>query len=197
MKCKNCNQEVESISSRRKWCKSCTREYNRTYKAKRIQENPEYLEQLKKASRENYYKDREIYLERGKKWREENKEYLKEYQKLYFQENKDKRWQYWKEKRKTDLEYRITSNLRTRIWNAVNEYRYKKKNSTLAELGCSIQEYFVYLEKQFDEHMSWDNYGTYWEIDHIIPLAKEGSFHYTNTQPMEITENRIKGSKIF
>ena len=44
--------------------------------------------------------------------------------------------------------------------------------------------------------MNWDNYGTYWEIDHSIPLSKGGSFHYTNTSPMAISENRSKGSKL-
>jgi len=46
--------------------------------------------------------------------------------------------------------------------------------------------------------MSWDNYGRdeYWEIDHIIPISKGGSFHYTNTQPLSIEENQKKGNKL-
>ena len=44
--------------------------------------------------------------------------------------------------------------------------------------------------------MNWGNYGTYWEIDHTFPLSKGGSFHYTNTQPLTIEENRSKGNKI-
>ena len=43
--------------------------------------------------------------------------------------------------------------------------------------------------------MNWDNYGSYWEIDHIKPLSKGGSFHYTNTQPLTVKENRRKGAK--
>ena len=61
-----------------------------------------------------------------------------------------------------------------------------------------MNEYKIYLEKRFDQHMTWDNYGKdgYWEIDHTHPLSKGGSFHYTNTQPLSIIENREKGDKI-
>jgi 5-methylcytosine-specific restriction endonuclease McrA len=44
--------------------------------------------------------------------------------------------------------------------------------------------------------MNWDNYGVDWEVDHIHPLSKGGSFHYTNTQPLTIEENRSKGDKL-
>ena len=54
----------------------------------------------------------------------------------------------------------------------------------------------VFLEKQFDDKMSWDNHGTYWEIDHIKPLSKGGSFHYTNTQPLIWEDNRSKSAKL-
>ena len=71
-----------------------------------------------------------------------------------------------------------------------------KSGKTLELLGCSIKEYSVYLEKQFDKNMNWGNYGTYWEIDHTIPLSKDGSFHYTNTTPMTVSENRSKNNKL-
>lgn len=59
----------------------------------------------------------------------------------------------------------------------------------------------------FDGNMSWDNYGIYWEIDHIIPLSlcksddpKSSEFLWfwrlDNLQPLTINENRSKGSKV-
>ena len=44
--------------------------------------------------------------------------------------------------------------------------------------------------------MTWDNYGSYWEIDHLKPLSKNGSFDYTNTRPLSVTENRKKYNKL-
>ena len=62
-----------------------------------------------------------------------------------------------------------------------------------------------HLEKQFDENMSWDNYGVYWQVDHIRPQA---SLSYTTTkcdnfkecwslknlQPLSRQDNVGKGS---
>ena len=81
----------------------------------------------------------------------------------------------------TDPEFRLLVQLRNRI----NQYL-KKGNidKTIDFLGCSIKEWMLYLEKQFDENMTWENHGLYWEIDHTIPLSKGGNFHYTNTTPM-------------
>jgi|TARA_R110000737_G_C14314430_1_gene438522 hypothetical protein len=98
-------------------------------------------------------------------------------------------------RRLEDLSYRLHQNLRARI----NQKVLSKGGKTSLEfLGCSIDEYKIYLEERFDQHMNWDNYGKdgYWEIDHIHPVSKGGSFHYTNTQPLPIIENREKGDKI-
>lgn len=86
--------------------------------------------------------------------------------------------------------------LQDSVTSIINYHLPKKSKQTNEYLGCSYEEYFVYLEQRFDSNMNWDNYGTYWEIDHIHPLSKGGSFHYTNTQPMEVIENRKKSNKV-
>jgi 5-methylcytosine-specific restriction endonuclease McrA len=124
----------------------------------------------------------------------------KECHKKYYKRITNKNWYkpeinlaYKNQKYKNDPEYRLLTQLRNRI----NQY-IKKSNSTkkIDFLGCSIKEWIICLEKQFTPEMNWDNHGIYWEIDHIIPLSKNGSFHYTNTQPLTITENRKKSNKL-
>lgn len=102
---------------------------------------------------------------------------------------------YNKDRRLVDVEFRLRQNIRARI----NTTTLKKGGKTSLDwLGCSIDEFKIYLEERFDKHMTWDNYGKdgYWEIDHLHPVSKGGSFHYTNTQPLPIIENRKKGDKI-
>lgn len=69
-----------------------------------------------------------------------------------------------------------------------------------AALGIDVNRYRLWLEKQFTEGMTWANYGTVWEIDHIVPLgtaigraAQISALHYTNTRPLGRTENRARG----
>ena len=47
--------------------------------------------------------------------------------------------------------------------------------------------------------MNWDNYGSYWEIDHTIPyymLDESEGFHWSNTFPMAKLKNLTKSNKI-
>ena len=119
-------------------------------------------------------------------WKEDCKEYnkgekFKEYNKAY------------KRKKGLTPKQKIISNLRNRVYKMLIEEIESKP--TLELIGCSREDFFHYVEKQFDNKMNWNNYGTYWELDHIQPLSKGGTFHYTNCQPLTITENRKKSSK--
>jgi len=58
-----------------------------------------------------------------------------------------------------------------------------------------INEFELIIEKSFTEGMNWDNYGK-WEVDHIIPLDKNGQHNVKNLQALWMPENRSKGNKI-
>jgi hypothetical protein len=96
-------------------------------------------------------------------------------------------------KRRKDPNTKLKEALRARIYNSM---RNNKNNTSLEYLGCSIDEYKIHLQNQFTPEMNWENWGSYWEIDHIVPLSKGGTFHFTNTQPLTITNNRKKSNKI-
>lgn len=73
------------------------------------------------------------------------------------------------------------------------------------KLGYKPKDLAAHLEKQFDVNMNWKNYGTYWVIDHKIPIAhfiKQGIMEpkiinaLNNLQPMEKIANIKKSNKL-
>lgn len=81
--CGVCNntKKIKGFYAGRSECKECTKN-NRN---KRYKENPD---KQKKLSKKYRIKNKEKYLEYGKRWREENKDYEKEYNKKKWKENK-------------------------------------------------------------------------------------------------------------
>lgn len=132
-------------------------------------------------------------LKRKEKRKIENKinqEKINAYSRSYYNQNKE----IYKRNHKKYLlipKNKIIHNTRIRI-NKALKFNYKF-SSSIELLGCSIEDYKLYLESLFLPEMNWSNYGKVWEIDHIIPcssfdLMKEEEqkkcFHYLNTQPL-------------
>jgi excinuclease UvrABC ATPase subunit len=179
------------------------KEYNKRYYNK----NKEKVkERIKKCRKKWYIKNKERLREYDKKLRIKNKERLKEQRKIYYIKNKEREKRRVREYYNKNINYRISSSLRTRIKNGLFSQKTIKSKSTLELLGCSWQEAKNYIESQFKEGMTWDNYGLRgWHIDHIIPCAsfdltdpeqQKKCFHYTNLQPLWWNENLSKGAKI-
>lgn len=79
------------------------------------------------------------------------------------------------------------------------EYRSEKY------LGCTVAEAKLHIQKQFKKGMHWNNYGTAWHIDHIIPLAKWDltkedqrmrAANILNLQPMWARDNMKKSGRL-
>ena len=80
----------------------------------------------------------------------------------------------------------------------------KKFYHTMELLGCTPKFLKDWLEHQFDSKMSWKNYGSYWQIDHVkactlFDLTKKeeqlACFNWTNLSPLERVKNISKGNK--
>jgi hypothetical protein len=108
---------------------------------------------------------------------------------------------YVKNRKHTDIHFKLACGLRNRLWSAIKNNQ--KVGSAVRDLGCSISELKTYLESKFQEGMDWANHGE-WEVDHIKPLSKfdltnRNQFleacHYSNLQPLWFEANRIKGNK--
>jgi len=156
----------------------------------------------------------------AEQYRNNNRDKINAGLRLHYQNNKEKRLlkdkkrykrkkkeiinqhkEYLKRRKQTDEGFRIQCNIRRRIHSALSG-KNKSKN-TLKLLGCSIEYFKRYLESNFDDNMNWDNYGSYWELDHIIPcsafdltnsIEQQRCFRYTNIRPLSVKENREKSN---
>lgn len=52
-----------------------------------------------------------------------------------------------------------------------------KNKKTEDIIGCSYDDFKLYIESKFEPWMNWDNYGLYnspsctgWDLDHIVPI---------------------------
>lgn len=126
-------------------------------------------------------------------WRTTNKEHFSEYIKNY---NKNKT--------ESDPLFKLIKNVRCRVSEFLKGRKLQKNNRTFNIVGCTPIKLKTYLEEQFVDGMSWNNYGIYgWHIDHIIPLSsaktEEEIFklcHYTNLQPLWAVDNLKKSNKL-
>ena len=124
--------------------------------------------------------------------------------KIWNKINRKKLNLYLKERRHNKINERLAVNLRRRIYVAIKGIC--KSKHTIELLGCTINEFKIYLESKFENNMDWNNYGYYgWHIDHIKPCAifdltdnlqQEKCFHYTNMQPLWKKDNFQKGKNI-
>lgn len=177
-------------------------EQNKEFSKKWRENNKEYVSQ---NNRERYLADIENRKEYQRNRNKENKESKSEYNKKYQQENKEKLREYHnnyvlKRKREDPL-FKLIHNIRALVFMSLKYGGYSKKTKTYRILGCSYEEFKIYLENKFTEDMNWDNLGE-WQIDHIIPVSSAKTEeemiklnHYLNLQPLWESDNIRKGNK--
>ncbi len=152
----------------------------------KLKSDPNFSAKRDESRRERYQTNREEYLEKQRDYKKkpESREWHRRYE---------------ANKKKTDLDFRLSKSLRDRLYKAIT--RDEKNLSAALLVGCSTEELKIYLEKQFTDGMSWNNYGE-WHIDHIRPCASFDlsdlsqqieCFHYTNLRPLWAEDNKSKG----
>ena len=155
----------------------------------------------------------------NKKWKQNNRGKYNATQRIWRKNNREKsrasnrksqqRPEYKKKRRarrreryRTDPQYKLECNLRSRVGMALKGKF--KSAPTMTLLGCSYTHAKDHLEKQFQPGMTWENQGK-WHVDHMMPCAsfdlmdpeqQRRCFHYTNLQPMWGKENMSKNDKI-
>ena len=175
-----------------------------------MQQKQEYYKKNREKIRERAkqrYSDKTkldpLFIDRRKKYYKKNKSKIDLKNKEWYENNRDKKIAYEVEhkrkRRQTDPYFRLKGNLCKRLSKALKSRQ--KSGMAINDLGCSIEEFKLYLTNKFQPGMTWDNYGK-WHIDHIRPLSSfdlsdisniREACHYTNLQPLWAIDNIKKG----
>lgn len=207
---------------------SYCRECHKTISRKWMKKNWDKVLSYAKTSRKNaIQKWGQVFFEKksicDKRWREENKEMIKEKRRLYqnlhpeLKKSDLERMNRWVKEnpekarasasRRTmkryhsDPLFKVKTLIRNRTKKAIKRLSIKKFKN---HMGCTIGEFREHIQKQFKPGMNWNNHGSKgWHYDHVYPFAKckneeelIRASHYTNIQPLWWRENNFKRAKI-
>lgn len=109
---------------------------------------------------------------------------------------------YNRNKYANDINFKLSSSLRSRLRQALLCAKNNKLASTMSLLGCDIIYFRSWIEFQFEEWMNWENYGQ-WELDHVLPCSmfdlskkseQEKCFHWSNIRPLKKESNNSKSN---
>ncbi len=138
-------------------------------------------------------------VESSREWKSRNKEKIKASSKLYRAANSKKICEYYLNRKRSNPVFRAICNFRNRLWMAAKDRCFS--STTQALVGCSCDELKSHIEQRFVDGMSWDNYGSVWHIDHVVPVSAfdllnedqaRKCFHYSNLQPLFAMDNLKK-----
>lgn len=199
-------------------------EWNATRRAK-YAESETKRAAIKEANRRDYEQNRERRIEEVRQYRAANPEKAKESGRLWREANPGrnvelaqkwaaenperfkaniKRWReqnpdYRRERYRSDVEFRLASQLRGRLRRALERAGVSKSTKALDLVGCTLPELKAHIEAQFEPDMSWADIGLFGiHIDHIRPVCtfdltdpeqQKLAFYYTNLRPLWSTDN--------
>lgn len=83
--------------------------------------------------------------------------------------------------------------------------KHRKVDKTIEYVGCNGQTLKEWLEFNMEGGMTWENHGTLWQMDHVIPVTKfdmsdaeqvKICFSWCNMRPMESKANNTKNNNV-
>lgn len=181
------------------------REEKKEYCKKLYQKNSDKIKEKANERTKKYYQENKDKVKKyQKEYRKDNIKKVKEYQKEYCQKNKEVLGEYrnkWQRERGQKFpKFRLDKIMSCSIRLALKGKKAGRVWESL--VGYTVEDLIQYLENQFDNKMTWENYG-YWEIDHIKPkslfkyktvedIEFKKCWALANLQPLEATANRKK-----
>ena len=205
--CNKCNKTKElkefyfrnNSHKYRSQCKECEQSKAKKYRLANPIKNKEW-KLINKARVQNHNKN---YWNKNK-----NNQKLLCKRKTYLEQNKEQirksQREYMRKRLKEDPKFRLDMNFGNAIYKSIKNKNYSKWQ---ALISYNLNGLMRHLEKHFSPEMNWNNYGSYWEIDHIIPKSV---FNYTkfehidfarcwslkNLRPLVKKVNRAKRNKL-
>ena len=185
-------------------CKSCCKEYQKKYYSKNKDKaidratkwNSNNKERRNRRWKERYDTD-EVFREKH------IKSYKKSMKKDSNKETRNKRVSLYRK----DPDYKLRELVSSSVYYGLKKQGGHKDTSCWEYLPYSKKQLREHLENQFDEHMTWENHGSYWHVDHIYPqslLPYDTLDHpnflkcwsLDNLQPLKGSENIRKSNKV-
>ena len=178
----------------------------------RLQERQKSRDHNIAKSKEYYAANKEKLLQASKRYRETHTDSIRTQRKQYRETHVEKireaaraylpiRKERIKELRLTDADFRLSEVLRSKVHKMLSgldtSYRHL--------IACSNEHLRLWLQFQFEPGMTWQNYGTYWHIDHILAINlfnlqdrknQTVCFHWTNLQPLTRFDNQSKSDRL-
>lgn len=194
-------------------CRDCARERTRQWvknnkdRKREIDKryNEENAEILREKRRIYYLKNSDKIKERAKKWESENRDRVNERDRKRRREKGDSYREYqrkWQEAKRSDPLYRFNSAIRCSVRRTMRGIE-----GSLRHLPYTRDELREHIERQFTKGMTWENYGSFWHVDHIIPVSSfnitgpecddfKACWALTNLRPLKAEENLSKGDRV-
>jgi hypothetical protein len=144
-------------------CYACKRSRNsRDYRAHRQRA----IATNKKSNKKNWKR----ILTASREWVRKNIEKSRAIKKAWKVRNREKYLsaaRAYATRKNTNPFYRLSSRFSKSVWAFMKGAKGGRKWESL--VGYSHKDLYDHLDKQLSGEMSWDNYGEYWHVDHIIP----------------------------
>ena len=133
-------------------------------------------------------RERHKLLERERRKRSDVKEYRRQYEQQYYSDG------YGKLKRK--YQGRLHGILHEEVFRDCTVVNF---------IGCKRELFMEWIEFQFYDDMSWDNFGSLWGIDHTIPIRNfdlsedeevKKCYNWINLRPYRLDKNSSKHDNV-
>lgn len=177
--CKYCNNElpVDCFRINRCKCKNCQKKDGRKYRQSAIGK------------------------QKAKEWSNNNKEHHKKLQSEWAKNNRQHLNDKYNFRYANDFNFKLKKTCQKHLSNNLKG----KHKSTMKYFSCDIQLFIKWLEYCFTDKMNIDNHGSYWHLDHVIPVSSFNlddadevylCYHYLNYMPITASDNLSKNNKI-